>query len=401
MKRTLCGACSSNQLVDVLDLGVSALADEFPTTAEKALAQVRYPLGLCRCADCTMVQLTEVVPDEALWAGEYGFYSGASWPVVQHQETYARWVIAEFPRLCRAGVLEIACNDGTMLRHFADAGYPTLGVDPARGPAGHAADKGLEVRVEQFTAAAALDIVAGHGRQGVVIANNVIAHVADLNDFIAGLDTVLDDRGVAVVEFQYLADLILGNQVDHVYHEHRQFLTLTALKTALGRHGLRPQSVTQVNTQGGSLRVVISRYPWHDHSINHLLHHEEWLNQPTALAGLQGRADRIRLRLVDMLHQLKRDGLRVAGYGASAKSTTLLNWCGIGPDLISYIVDTTPVKHGRYTPGTGIPIVSPTADSRAPDVYVMFIHNYLSQIMRQEKMFTGRWLIPVPAPVLL
>jgi len=404
MKRTKCGSCKGQNLTQVLDLGTSPLADDFPHSPEEAATQKRYPLGLCRCADCTLVQLTEVVPDDELWGGDYGFYTGSSWVAVQNQKTYAEKVMKDYPRLCRQGVLEIACNDGTMLYQFALAGYPALGIDPANGPATKAINNGLDVWVDEFDSYAALRIVAQHDHQGVVIANNVIAHVADLDDFIEGLSIVLAPEGVAIVEFQYLVDLITGNQFDHVYHEHRQFLSLTALTIALERHGLRPQEVTQINAQGGSLRVVISRGPYWGHSVNHMLHAEKWLRNENALAGIQGRADRIRRRLLDMLYNMKWEEKRVAGYGASAKSTTMLNWCGIGPDLIQYIVDTTPMKHGRYTPGTGIPIISPSADSRAPDVYVMFVWNYLAEIMKQETLFAsqgGRWLVPIPAPILL
>jgi SAM-dependent methyltransferase len=343
-----------------------------------------------------------VVPDDVLWGGDYGFYTGASWVAVQAQTAYAEWVMKDYPLLCRQGVLEIACNDGIMLNHFAEAGYPTLGIDPANGPVQVARTMGLNVWEKKFDSFSALKILMDHGHQGVVIANNVIAHVADLDDFILGLSIVLAPQGVAFVEFQYLADLITGNQIDHVYHEHRQFLSLTALKTALERHGLRPHSVRQTTAQGGSLRVIISRFPHADHSVNQLLHSEEWLNDEHALAGMQGRADRIREKLRDMLWDLR--GKRVAGYGASAKSATLLNWCNIGPDLIQYMVDTTPTKQGRFTPGTGIPIISPSTDSRAPDVYVMFVHNYLPEVMKQEPLFAsqgGRWLVPIPTPVLI
>lgn len=402
MRRTHCGSCQDDALIQVLDLGTSPLADDFPASPD--VVQKRYPLGLFRCYSCGLVQLTEVVPDEELWAGDYGFYTGSSWVAVQHQKTYAEWVMRDYPRLCKLGVLEIACNDGTMLRHFHEAGYPSLGIDPAAGPVANARDQGLEVLQEGFSSAAALRIVVERGHQGVVIANNVIAHVADLNDFVEGLSLVLHSHGVAIVEFQYVVDLITGNQFDHVYHEHRQFFSLTSLKNTLQRHGLSPFSVKQTSPQGGSLRVVIARDRFWDHSVNHLLRDEGWLNQSHCLDGLQGRADRIRSRLRTMLYQYKHEGKRVAGYGASAKSTTLLNFCNIGPDLIQYIVDTTPTKHGRYTPGTGIPIISPTADSRSPDVYVMFVWNYLPEVMRRETLFAsqgGRWLVPIPAPVLL
>jgi len=402
MRREVCGSCHSTNLHEVLYLCDSPLADEFPTDPDQV--QERYPLGLFRCNRCTLVQLTEVVPDDILWGGDYGFYTGSSWVAVEHQKAYAADLMAKFPDLCRLGVLEIACNDGTMLKSFAAAGYPTLGIDPAQGPAIKAQEAGLNVWVEGFGTDAALRIVVQHGHQGLVIANNVIAHVADLNDFIEGLNIVLAPNGEAVVEFQYLADLVTGNQIDHVYHEHRQFFSLTSLTYALERHGLRPLHVTQTNPQGGSLRVVIGRreigYP-PEYSVARLLHDEEWLRDEHVLDGLQGRADRIQAKLLGLLLELKREGKRVAGYGASAKSTTLLNFCGIDRELVQYFVDTTPTKHGRYTPGTGIPIIDPRSDSRAPDVYLLGIWNYLSGVLQREKAFQGQWLVPIPVPVLL
>lgn len=398
MRREVCGACNSTNLHEVLDLGDSPLADEFPTAPD--IPQRHYPLGLFKCHRCTLIQLTEVVPDDELWGGEYGFFTGSSWVAVQQQGVYAQDLMRRFPLLAQQGVVEIACNDGTMLRHFADAGYPTLGVDPARGPAAKAVEAGLDVWIEGFSSDVALRIVAQHGHQGLVVANNVIAHVADLNDFVEGIKILLAPDGVAVVEFQYAVDLVIGNQIDHVYHEHRSFFTLTSLMHVLGRHGLKPMSVQQTTPQGGSLRVVISSSGFWDPSVNHLLREEEWLSDEYALSGLQGRADRIRRRLVDILWQQKLARKRVAGYGASAKSTTLLNFCQIGPDLVQYFVDTTPLKHGRYTPGTGIPIIDVTADSRAPDVYLCGVRNYLGEVMRKEA-FAGKWLVPIPMPVLL
>jgi SAM-dependent methyltransferase len=348
-----------------------------------------------------LVQLAEVVPDDILWGGNYDFYTGSSWVAVEHQKRYAAQIMKSYPRLCRQGVLEIACNDGTMLQHFRDAGYPTLGIDPAHGPVDQARARELEVWAEGFGSDVALRIVAQHGHQGVIIANNVIAHVANLDDFIEGITIALGPNGVAVVEFQYVADLITGNQIDHVYHEHRQFFSLASLKHSLGRHDLRPVSVSQITPQGGSLRVVISRNQFWDHSVNLLLKDEEWLRSEHALAGLQGRADRIKSRLRDMLWEQKLASKRVAGYGASGKSTTLLNFCKIGPDLVQYVVDTTPNKQGRYTPGTGIPIIDPRSDSRAPDIYLSLIHNYQGEIMRQEPAFHGHWIVPIPLPTML
>jgi SAM-dependent methyltransferase len=403
MKRESCGSCHSTDLIEVLDLGTSPLADEFPHSAAGALEQKRYPLGLVTCAHCSLLQLTEIVDDNELWGGDYGFYTSSSWVAVQQQHDYADDLLWRYRDQVKGLVLEIACNDGSMLSRFKQAGCRTLCVDPAAGPAAKARQSGLDVIVKGFGRAVASQVLDEHGYADLVVANNVIAHVADLDDFVAGLAMVMSPEGRLVVEFQYAADLITGNMIDHVYHEHRSFFSLSSLNYALGRHGLKALDVQQTVPQGGSLRVHIGRVNDEVTSPNVtlLLLEEKWMLDPGSLAGMQGRANRIRHRLLELLWDQLRAGRRVAGYGASAKSTTLLNFCEIGPDLVQYFVDSTPMKHGRFTPGTGIPIIDPRADSRAPDTYLLTVHNYTGPIMRRETTFTGQWLIPIPLPVLL
>jgi SAM-dependent methyltransferase len=402
MRRESCGSCHSTDLIEVLDLGTSPLADEFPHSAAEAVEQVRYSLGLVTCASCSLLQLTEVVDDDELWGGDYGFYTGSSWVAVQQQEAYADDLLWRYRDLTKGLVLEIACNDGSMLSRFAAAGCRTLCVDPAVGPTSKARQSGLDVIVKGFGRTVAEQVLCEYGYADLVVANNVIAHVADLDDFVAGLAMVLSPQGRLVVEFQYAADLITGNMIDHVYHEHRSFFSLSSLNHALGRHGLKALDVQQTVPQGGSLRVHIGRVDEEvvNGSVTLLLLEEKWMLDPGSLAGMQGRANRIRSRLRDLLWEESRAGHRVAGYGASAKSTTLLNFCELNPDLVQYFVDTTPMKHGRFTPGTGIPIIDPRADSRAPDVYLLGVWNYQGPIMRREQ-FAGKWLVPIPIPVLL
>lgn len=403
MKRESCGSCHSSDLIEVLDLGTSPLADEFPHSPDEAADQVRYPLGLATCAKCSLLQLTEIVDDDELWGGDYGFYTSSSWVAVQQQQNYADDLLWRYRDLTKGLVLEIACNDGSMLSRFAEAGCRTLCVDPAVGPTSKARQSGLDVIVKGFGREVAEQVLCEYGYADLVVANNVIAHVADLDDFVAGLAAVMSPDGRLVVEFQYAADLITGNMIDHVYHEHRSFFSLSSLNHALGRHDLKALDVQQTSPQGGSLRVHVGRVNDEvaNGSVTLLLLEERWMLDPNSLAGMQGRANRIRHRLRDLLWEQSRAGKRVAGYGASAKSTTLLNFCEIGPELVQYFVDSTPMKHGRFTPGTGIPIIDPRSDSRAPDTYLLGIHNYLSQILRREASFTGQWIVPVPLPVLL
>lgn len=402
MEREICGSCHSTNLKQVLDLGDSPLADDFPRSAAEAAAQQRYPLQLVRCHHCTLLQLSEVVDDDELWGGDYGFYTGSSWVAVQQQHAYADDLLWRYRDLTKGLVVEVACNDGSMLKRFAEAGCRTLCIDPAAGPGAVARKAGLEVIGKGFCREVADDILNTHGYAQLIVANNVIAHVADLDSFIAGLAALLAPEGRLVVEFQYEVDLIAGNMIDHVYHEHRSFFSLTSVSYALARHGLKPLSVQQTVPQGGSLRVHIGRLTdeYADSSVPVLMAEEEWLKLPNSLDGMQGAADRIKSRLRALLLEENKLGHKVAGYGASAKSTTLLNFCEITPDLVQYFVDTTPMKHGRYTPGTGIPIIDPRADSRAPDTYLLTVHNYAGPIMRREQ-FAGNWLVPIPLPVML
>jgi novobiocin biosynthesis protein NovU/D-mycarose 3-C-methyltransferase len=405
MNRDLCGGCGSFRLRPVLDLGDSPLADDFPHTADEV--QIRYPLGLVQCLACSLIQLTEVVDDEVLWGGDYGFYAGSSWVAAQWQEAYAKEVLNLYPDLSRDFTVEIASNDGTLIRHLDAAGCRVLGIDPAKGPSAVAKDLGLDVLVEGFSAATARKVVAEHGQAGVVIANNVVAHVTDLTDFLAGIALLLRADGVGFLEFQYAADLVTGNQFDNVYHEHRFFFSASSFAAALMQHDLRLVSVRQIKPQGGSLRVVLAHTASKhrtDGSVTALLAEELWLRDENALAGFQGRAGRVRSRLLELLHEQKAAGKRVAGYGASAKFTTLANFTGLSTDLVQYVVDATPMKHGRYVPGTGIPIIDPRSDSRAPDCYLLGIHNYAGAVIRREresKTFDGTWIVPIPLPVLL
>lgn len=393
LHRSHCASCHADALVPFLDLGATPLADSFPASPYEA--EPYYPLRVAVCEQCWLVQLLDVVPDEELYGADYGFYTGASPSAVAYFKDYARWAMDRFSREAKRLTVEVACNDGSLLRYFASAGFPAVGVEPAPNQAAMAADAGLEVLVKPFGRKAAADIISVHGYAGLVIANNVAAHVSDLHDFFGGLAAVMATDGVALVEFQYVADLITGNQFDHVYHEHRYFYSLSSLSAALAKHGLHVSSYTQTPAQGGSVRAVIRKG-----SEPLALDDEMWLRRPTAYAGMQGRVERIRESLWSMLHGERSLERVVAGYAASAKSTTLLNFCGLDHGELPFVLDTTPAKIGRYTPGTHIPIV----DKGTADTYLLLAWNYLPGVLRREREFLdggGRIIVPIPQPVLL
>lgn len=381
-----CRSCQSTDLLDFLDLGRTPLADAFPRDDKEP--EKRYRLGLMVCLSCWLVQNTTTVPDEELWTGDYGFYTGASPSSVAYFAEYARWVKDRCGD--KGFVVEIASNDGTLLRHFDDA----LGVEPSSNVA---KASGLPTLVAPF----GRKVAAAIGRKAdIVIANNVVAHVADLDDFLGGIADLLSHRGVAFIEFQYVGDLIAGNQFDHVYHEHRSFFGVRSLDAALKPHGLIIGSVMHTPAQGGSLRVTVVHGDSPSRENRGWYQAEKWLTQLPTYQSFAGRIEYLRHRLVSLIDEEWHAGRSVAGYAASAKSTTLLNYCGIGPDRLRSIVDLTPTKIGRVTPGTHIPIVA----EDSVDTYLLLAWNYLAGILSREHSFRargGRFIVPIPMPVIL
>jgi SAM-dependent methyltransferase len=397
MRRTSCSACGSRELNTFLNLGQSPIADAYTSTPDEV--SPTFPLDVAVCGKCRLIQLLEVVDGKTLFGTGYSFYSSASAPLSRYHEQYAADVLRRHRDLARCGVLEVGCNDGDLLRHFSE--YPTLGVDPAAGPAAAAHQRGLDVEVRPFGLGVAQEIRREHGPFGLVMANHVLAHVEDVADVLCGVGHVLADDGVAYVEVQYAPDLLVNNAFDLVYHEHRNFFSLQALKTAATVQGLWLTDAWLTDRQGGSLRVEFRVRPNQTSEqydrVGRMLDSERWLNSDAAYEGMQGRAERIRARLLQMLDDEKAAGRSVAGYGAPAKATTLLNFCGIDASMLSHVVDTTSAKQGRYIPGTGIPIVDPPG--RRADTFLLLAWNYARTIMRANP--GPRWILPIPSPVLL
>jgi methylation protein EvaC len=339
------------------------------------------------------VQLADVVPDSLLYGADYAFHSSASPALVAYHREYAWWLLERYRDQAHRLTVEIACNDGSLLAVLDDAGCRTVGVDLAASAVATARDRGLTVVDTAFTRDTAAELLDEYGPAGLVVANNVLAHVPDLRDIVAGIADLLAPDGVAVVEFQYLPDLLIGNQFDHVYHEHRFYLSLTALTPILHWFGLHVVHALRTPMQGGSVRLTLARQPGGSVTLpreGHLL---------TLLAGFQVRVNYLARRITDMVFDTPGT---IAGYGATAKSATLLSYCGLA-EALTHVVDTTPAKVGRYTPGTHIPVVAP-GTRPDPDVYLLTAWNYLSRVLATEHQFRergGRFLVPIPAPVLL
>lgn len=403
--RIICTGCGRGDLDHFLDLGWSPVADAYTTQPTSVSTIDLYPLRVAVCRSCWLMQLTDVLDGETLFGSGYSFHSSASAPLSAYHAAYAGTVIADDEAVefgstgRRHGMVEIGCNDGNMLRHFAAAGWPAYGVDPASGPVGVARSRGLDVVGEPFTRTLAEKLRAERGPAGLVIANHVLAHVEDVADFLAGVRHLLTDDGRAMIEVQYVGDLLLNSAFDLVYHEHRNFFSVTSLAAAAARYGLILREHVTTDRQGGSIRALFTPgrpAPAPAPSLS-----ERWLTNLSAYRGMQGRAERIKERLQACLSEFR--GGVVAGYGAPAKLTTMAAFCNLDAADIAWISDTTTAKQGRYLPGTSIPIVAP-GTYEDPDAYCLFSWNYAGAIMRKERKFTeagGKWIIPIPAPVIL
>lgn len=407
MRRERCSACGEADLMIFLDLGRSPVADAYVDSPDEI--SPTYPLEVAVCRDCRLVQLLEVLPQDELFGTGYSFFTSASPPLSAYHEEYAREVRTAYmeSRLHAPFIVEIGCNDGDFLRHFT--GWRTLGVDPAGAPVKAARERGLDVLNELFSHKLAQFIASEHGHADVVVANHVLAHVENVYDVLAGVKTLLSAKGVAYVEVQYLPDLLVGNAFDLVYHEHRNFFSLSSLENVARRVGLTVTSARLTDRQAGSLRVTLRHSDDDDDfsgrkwRLERLRVAENWLRDDAAFAGVQGRVDRIRERLCDLLLSEMYACQRIIGYGAPAKATTLLNFCGIDRSLVECVVDTTPAKQGRFIPGTGIPITGPElmATQDEHTTVLILVWNYLGIIMRKHPEYRGRWLTPVPAPMII
>lgn len=399
MKRLHCGACAGTHLDVFLDLGSTPLANTYPATLDEQ--ETWYPLQVGVCGNCGLVQLMEVVPDAEIYGADYGFYSGGSQAQLAYHQRGAESLLTRHLDAAKRLTIEVACNDGSLLRHFDAAGCKTLGIDPASGPVEVARERGLNVIQKPLSTALAQQVRDEYGPAGLVIAYNSMAHVEDLADVLAGVRALMDDESLAVFEVQYLPDLLAGNMYDQIYHEHRFFYSLTSLRHATSLHGLHVVDAELIELQGGGLRVTLSANAKARVSVRvrDIAARESWL--PLAYPSIQGQVDRTAEHLRTLIDAELEQGRTIAGYGAAAKATTILNFTGIGTDALRYVVDTTPYKQGRYLPGTGLPIVGPEVEEADPsDTLLLLAANYLGTVLRHNP-HKGRWITPQPLPAII
>jgi len=401
MKRASCRGCGRPGLEVVLDLGEQPLANAIIKQDDLASPEPRYPLALAYCPDCWLVQITETVAPELLFR-EYTYFSSVSDAFVEHARGIAERLIAEQRLGSNSLVVELASNDGYLLQHYAAAGVPVLGIDPARNVAEVATARGVPTLAEFFTRDLADELARSGRTADVVHANNVIAHIPDLNGFVAGIARILKPGGVAVIETPYLRELVERLEFDTIYHEHIFYHSLTALSRVFERNGLSVIDIERIAVHGGSLRVYAMRSGAEEPGarVRSLLAEEAavGLCTPEYYANFAARVEVLGRELRTMLTGLRSQGRTVAAYGAAAKGAVLLNAFGIGPDLISFVVDRSPHKQGHLMPGVHIPIVA--ADQlvvRAPDECLLLAWNFADEILAQQAEYRrlgGRFIIP-------
>jgi SAM-dependent methyltransferase len=371
--------------------------------------EARYPLDVVACAGCALVQITETVAPELLFR-EYLYFTSVADAAVEHARRLAERVLAGRPPGPASLVLEIASNDGYLLQHYRARGVRVLGVEPARNVAKVAEERGIPTLTEFFGRELARQLRDGGDVADVLHAHNVLAHVADPNDVVAGMALALRPGGVIVVEVPYVRDLVERVEFDTIYHEHLCYFSLSALDRLFQRHGLHIAGVERIPVHGGSLRLFAERAdspgegPWRARDgVDALLAEEAaWgIGGLAPYRSFAGRVGRLRDQLVALVDRLRREGRRIAVYGASAKSAVLLNYCGLGREALDFVVDRSPVKQGRFTPGTRLPIHPPERLLAAqPDHVLLSTWNLADEVLAQQAEYRrrgGRFIVPIPA----
>lgn len=402
-----CRITGERGCVPILSLGDMPLANALPSEADLAREDERYPLDLVFSPSSSLVQITETV-DPAKLFGDYLYFSSFSDTMVEHARVLAARLVRERGLGAGSLVVEIASNDGYLLQHYRAAGVPVLGVEPAANVARVAVERGVPTRVVFFGAQAAADLAAEGVRADVIHAHNVLAHVADLNGVARGLRTLLKDDGVAVIEVPYVKDMIDRAEFDTIYHEHLCYFSATALDHLFRRHDLLVEDLERVSIHGGSLRVFVAPAVGgraRSARAQALLDEERaWgVDRPDFYLGFARKVEALRSSLRALLHERRAAGRRIAAYGAAAKGTILLNYCGLGRETLDYVADRSTYKQGRYVPGVRLPIVAPARLHEAPhpDDILILAWNFADEIMRQQaehRRRGGAFLLPVPEP---
>lgn len=409
MKSHACRFCDRELRQIFVDLGKVPLSNAFLSPENLESPESFYPLQARVCDHCFLVQVPQLQKPDAIFR-EYPYFSSYSEGWLLHARDFASKMVEELGLDRRCRVVEIACNDGYFLKNFLGTGVDILGVEPAENVAKVAEQAGIPV-VKEFFGTALAHSLAREGKMAdLLVANNVLAHVPDLNDFVAGLKEILKPEGLLTVEFPHLLRLIEGNQFDTIYHEHFSYFSLLTAERVFARHGLKVLDAEKLDTHGGSLRLYLrhSDFPGQERPRVRRLRDEEsrgCLGEIHTYGSFAERVVRAKRNILELLIRLKNEGGSIAAYGAPAKGSILLNYCGIREDFLDYAVDRNPVKQDWFIPGTRIPIFSPErVFETRPDYLLILPWNLEEEIRRQMdgiRAWGGRFIIPIPDPRIL
>jgi len=400
-----CRSCGAELVHTFADLGMTPLSNAFLRADELGRKEPVYPLHAYVCGNCFLVQLEQFESPQQIFGEHYAYFSSYSDTWLDHARRYTGKMIERFGFGSNSQVIEIASNDGYLLQYFKQKGVPVLGIEPAKNVAEAAVAKGIPTLTRFFGVKTARELVAQGTRADLLLGNNVLAHVPDLNDFVAGMKLVLKPDGVITMEFPHLQHLIEENQFDTIYHEHFSYFSFLSAQRVFERHGLQVFDVEEIPTHGGSLRIYArhaERGGEPGGRVRELVARERRLKfeDLETYRAFASRVKETRRRLLEFLISAKRAGKKVVGYGAPAKGNTLLNYCGIGSDFLEFTVDRSPHKQGTFLPGTHIPVYAPERiDKVKPDYLLILPWNIKDEIVKQMahiRSWGGKFVVPIP-----
>jgi SAM-dependent methyltransferase len=405
-----CRSCSRQGLVPILDLGRTPLANALLKTEELDRPEATFPLELVFCPSCSLVQISETVPPERLFS-DYPYFSSFSETMLRHAHGIVERVYADGALGPDSLVVEIASNDGYLLQYYKERGIPVLGIEPATNVAQVAVrERGIPTLNKYFGKMLALELARAGTQADVIHAHNVFAHVADVKGFVEGIRILLKPSGRAIIEAPYVKDMIDGCEFDTIYHEHLCYFSLTAVNRLMRRHGLVVIDVEHASIHGGTLRYSVAHEgpgtAASERTTALLVHEQAWgVDRIEFYRSFADRVEALKHALQEMLCAIKTSGGRIAAYGASAKGSTLLNYVGVGRDILEFVVDRSTVKQGRYTPGTHLPILPPEHLLETQPGHVLLLTwNFADEILEQQTEFRrrgGRFIVPVPSPFVV